>query len=384
MKARRKSSWKWVWTVGIGMGLAVAVWGGGAIVDSGGPGPVETGGHDLVAFVEVEGPRRAPQAEAAPDEAQSWYRSQGALVAYAVAGLVLLVGYVQWRLAFLDQTRRRLEQVLARRTAEVHRQNRQLESYNRELIRTNQRLRDTIEENSRLLGIATHDLKNPLFGMRALSEILLETEALSDRGRRKVELIRRSAQETLGQINDLMASAASTGGQIDTEPVDLVTLADWVVRSFAPQAQRKEQTLHCAVPDGPCVVAGDRRKLREAMTNLVSNALKYSPPGSAVDVAVTRERETIRVAVTDQGPGLSTRDQERLFAPFQRLTPKPTGDEGSSGLGLYIVKQITALHGGDVEVDTAPGMGSTFALVLPALDADMLPRERNEAVEHEV
>jgi signal transduction histidine kinase len=332
----------------------------------------------------MEAPRSAPQAEVGPDEAQRWYRSQVALVSYAVGGLVFLVGYVQWRLVLLDQTRRHLEHVLSCRAAEVSRQNRQLESYNRELIRTNQRLRDTIEEKSRLLGVATHDLKNPLFGMRALSEILLETEALSDRGRRKVELIRQSAEDTLEQISDLMASAASTGGEIDRQPVDLAALAEWVVRSFAPQAQRKEQTVHCAVPDGPCVVSGDRRKLREAMTNLVSNALKYSPPGTAVDVAVRRERETIRVAVTDQGPGLSPRDQERLFAPFQRLTPKPTGDEGSSGLGLYIVKQIVALHGGDVEVDTAMGEGSTFALVLPALDAEVLPRDWNEAVEHEV
>ena len=322
-----------------------------------------------------------PQVEG---EATAWYRSPVAVGVYAVAGLILLVGYLQWKIAILTRTRRRLEGLLSDRTAEVHRQNRQLETFNRELILTNRRLRETLEEKSRLLGVATHDLKNPLFGMRALAEILLERESLSDHGRRKVDLIRTSAQETLDQINGLMDSAASTAGQIEEEPVDVSALAGWVVHSFEPQAQRKDQTLRCTVPDFSCVVTGDREKLREAMTNLVSNALKYAPPGTVVDVTVTQDDGAVKFAVSDEGPGLSSRDQERLFAPFQRLTPKPTGDEGTSGLGLYIVKQIVALHDGDVEVDTTLGEGSTFALVLPRLDADELPEEGNEAVGTEV
>ena len=324
-------------------------------------------------------PPAAPQAEEG-----SWYLSPVAVGIYAVVGLFLLVGYLQWRIAILTRTRRRLEYILSDRTAEVHRQNRQLETYNRELIRTNRRLRETLEENSRLLGVATHDLKNPLFGMRALAEILLERETLSDQARRKVDLIRTSAQETLEQINGLMDSAASTAGLTEPEPVDVSSLARWVVSSFEPQAQRKDQALQWTVSDAPCVVAGDRGKLREAMINLLSNALKYAPPGTSVGVTVTQDNGTVKFSVSDEGPGLSSRDQERLFAPFQRLTPKPTGDEGTSGLGLYIVKQIVSLHNGDVEVDTVLGEGSTFTLVLPRLDADVRSEKRNEAAGTEV
>ncbi|MFP4228793.1 MAG: sensor histidine kinase, partial [Salinivenus sp.] len=269
--------------------------------------------------------------------------------------------------------------------AEVRRQNRQLEAYNRELIRTNRRLRELAEERSRLLGMAVHDLKNPLFGVRALSEIVLETESLSDRARRKLDLIRQSAQETLELINDLMDSASEVlEGRLHQEPVDLNVLARQGVRSFLPQAERKEQTIHCSVPEHPCVVNGDRQKLREAVNNLVSNALKYSPPGTSVDVTVAQDEGQVRIAVTDQGPGLSAHDQRRLFAPFQRLGPEPTGNEVSSGLGLYIVKQITDLHGGEVEVDTGLGEGSTFTLVFPALDAEVhrgASDARNERLE---
>ncbi|MFO8098242.1 MAG: HAMP domain-containing sensor histidine kinase [Salinibacter sp.] len=320
----------------------------------------------------VASPQASPsRVEDAADPTRSGYLHPVALGIYTVAGLALLAGYLQWHVAVSNRDRLYFEQVLSNWAAEVRRQNRQLEAYNRELIHTNRRLRDAVEEKSRLLGVAVHDLKNPLFGVRALSEIVLETEPLSDRARRKLDLIRQSAQETLELINDLMDSAAEvTDGRIHHAPVDMSALAQRVVKSFCPQAERKEQSLRCSVPNVPCVVDGDQPKLRGAMNNLVSNALKYAPPGTAVDVTVAQNGDQVRIAVTDQGPGLSMHDQKRLFEPFLRLGPEPTGDEMSSGLGLYIVKQITDLHGGDVEVDTTLGEGSTFTLTLPALDAE--------------
>jgi signal transduction histidine kinase len=85
-----------------------------------------------------------------------------------------------------------------------------------------------------------------------------------------------------------------------------------------------------------------------------------------VDVFVNRRNGAVQVTVADDGPGLSEKDQERMFAPFQRLGPTPTGGESSSGLGLYIVKQIADLHDGEIQVDSVPGEGSTFTLRLPA------------------
>jgi signal transduction histidine kinase len=308
-------------------------------------------------------------------------------LAYAVVVvlvLILVVGVVYWRTAYLERTRERLKQQVAERTREVERQKHQLMVYNRELLRTNDQLRQTVEEKSKLLGVAAHDLKNPLFGIRALSETVLENEEMTPRIARKLNLIRESADEAMALIDDLLTSAANSAQtQVKTEPVDLVALTQWVVHSFEPHAQRKDQDLHCSVTDGTCVVTGDKRRLREAIGNLVSNALKYSPPGTDVDVSVHHEGDAVAVEVADEGPGLSADDQNRLFAAFQRLTPTPTGGESSSGLGLYIVKQVVDLHGGNVAVDSTVGAGSTFRISLPVAERDVesLPRANPPEVE---
>jgi signal transduction histidine kinase len=306
--------------------------------------------------------------------AAAWTVSAWGYLVYAVLVLVLVLVFVWWRTAYLERRREQLEQEVANRTEEVRDQKRQLETYNRELLHTNEQLRRTIEEKSNLLGVAAHDLKNPLFGIRALSEIVLENENFSEKMERKLNLIRESADDSLHLIDDLLASAAGASqADIEWEPVDVAALTTWVVRSFEPQAERKGQVLRCSVSDSACVVEGDRRKLREAIANLVSNALKYSPPGEAVGVSVKRNEGVAEVAVQDAGPGLSEADQERMFAPFQRLGPSPTGDESSSGLGLYIVKQIVDLHDGAVEVDSTLGRGSTFTLRFSAITPDAAP-----------
>jgi len=299
-----------------------------------------------------------------------WYRTIWAYAAYAFLTGGLVFGVVQWRSAQLEHRAEALEKVIARRTAEVKEQARQLEVYNTELVRSNEVLQETVEQKSKLLGVAAHDLKNPLFGIRALSEVLLERGDVDDNAKRKLDLIRSSADETLTLINDLLASAASSAqAQAEMEMIDAGALAEWVAHSFQHQAERKEQRLTAAVPSEPCIVEADKRKLREAMNNLISNAIKYSPHGAPILVRVDRSDDEIHFSVEDQGPGLSVEDQHRLFAPFQRLTPEPTGDEGSSGLGLYIVKQIAELHDGDVDVETSLGEGSTFTLIIPAASA---------------
>jgi len=315
----------------------------------------------------------------------SWYATPWAMAAYAGAAVGVVVLLMRSRTAYLRRQKEELERIVEQRTGEVQMQKRQLESYNQELLRTNERLRNTVEEKSKLLGVAAHDLKNPLFGIRALAEIVLENGELSPKNEHKLNLIRESSDETLHLIDDLLATAAGTTRADEAaEPVDVMALTEWVVRSFEPHAERKTQSLYCvAETDGACIVEGRKRKLREAIDNLVSNALKYSPSGEEISVHVRRVDGEVTVSVTDAGPGLSESDRERMFAPFQRLTPEPTGDEGSSGLGLYIVKQVVEMHDGRIEVDTALGQGSTFTLGFPATTASassgacVQPREEN-------
>lgn len=299
-----------------------------------------------------------------------WYRTLWAYGLYALLMGGIVFGAVQMRSQQLAKRAETLEKVIERRTAEVKEQARQLEVFNMELVRSNEVLQETVEEKSKLLGVAAHDLKNPLFGIRALSEVLLERGDINENVHRKLDLIRSSADETLTLINDLLASAASSAqARAEMEVLDAAALAEWVAHSFQHQADRKEQRLTCSVPSTPCIVEADKRKLREAMNNLISNAIKYSPHGAPILVRVECSENEIYFSVEDQGPGLSAEDQQRLFTPFQRLTPEPTGDEGSSGLGLYIVKQIAELHDGDVNVETEVNEGSTFTLVLPSVSS---------------
>jgi signal transduction histidine kinase len=109
----------------------------------------------------------------------------------------------------------------------------------------------------------------------------------------------------------------------------------------------------------------DADRMREAIDNLVSNAIKYSPIGGKIALLITGDADYVRISISDEGPGLSPEDLDRLFGRFQRLSAKPTGGESSTGLGLSIVKRIIDMHGGEVNAHS-PGQGATFTILLPA------------------
>jgi signal transduction histidine kinase len=237
------------------------------------------------------------------------------------------------------------------------------------------RLRERLEDKTALFAATVHDLKTPLLGIRQLSALVLDDDTLSEDGRRKLELIRATADEAMGRVDHLLSATADEGEEmLGWGPVNVETLVEDVVHRLQPHAEYKGQTLRYDRPEPSCRVEGDELRLQEAVRNLVSNALKYSPEGETIDVEVTCAPESVRISVADNGPGLSGADQKRLFSPFQRLTPQPTGNERSSGVGLYITKQVMNLHGGDVDVVTAEGEGSTFTLVLPTMPSSRLRR----------
>jgi len=222
----------------------------------------------------------------------------------------------------------------------------------------------------KLLAI-THDIKSPLLAIRRLSERLLqESDSLPEDVRRRLQLIHDSAEEASKYVEELDVSSTLAATEEDvSESVGVAEIAEEVVNAFQSYAECKSQTLRYTVSspakEANFTVCGDPLQLREAMNNLVSNALKFSPSGSTVEVELRRTEETVCFAVADEGPGLSRSEQEQLFRPFFQAEPDPTAGEETTGVGLYIVKRIVEKHDGEIEVESEKGDGSTFRLRFP-------------------
>ena len=167
-------------------------------------------------------------------------------------------------------------------------------------------------------------------------------------------------------ISDAMADAFDIS--IRREPVDVAGLVSEVADANQPLAANKQQAITVSAPPN-FVTMCDADRMREAIDNLISNAIKYSPIGGKIAVVVTHEGHNTIIRVADEGAGLSPEDLGRLFGRFQRLSAKPTAGESSTGLGLSIVKRIIDMHGGQVNANSpGPGQGSTFTVILPATE----------------
>jgi signal transduction histidine kinase len=264
----------------------------------------------------------------------------------------------------LQRANTRLEERVAARTQD-------LTTANRRLAAQWARLRQANSFKSEILGTVAHDLKNPLGVILGRTEILKEmiagAGALDQNVEAQIGNIRDAANRLTQMVDDLVADAMADALDITIrrEPVDIAVLVQEVAEANRPLAARKDQTIAVVAPPDHAAVC-DSDRIREAIDNLVSNAIKYSPIGGTIDLLVAQDDGGIVVQVRDQGAGLSPEDISRLFGRFQRLSAKPTAGETSTGLGLSIVKRIVDLHGGRVTVQSAgQGKGATFKMTLP-------------------
>lgn len=254
--------------------------------------------------------------------------------------------------------------------SELARVNNELATAHRQLARSNAELRWLNEQKNQLLGMAAHDLRNPLAAVLAFSGFLLDDR--DDLSADHVELatsIRQSAETMLALVEDVLDFSAIESGVVRLELVDLSvdTLLSDVVEGCRFVATRKEVVIAKAVDPTVPTIVGDRRKLAQVLYNLLTNAIKFSHRNASVRVtAGPTDEGGVWIAVTDQGVGMTSEEIGRLFKPFGRVGPAPTGGETSTGLGLAIVSRIVSAHGGTIEVQSRPGAGSTFTVVLPA------------------
>ncbi|MHC4886257.1 MAG: hybrid sensor histidine kinase/response regulator [Planctomycetota bacterium] len=230
------------------------------------------------------------------------------------------------------------------------------------------KLEELNEMKNHFLGIAAHDLRNPLSSIIGMSEILTgEDFGLSDVEREEfTQTIHTVANDMLTLVNDLLDVSVIESGElrIDREEACLQELIERRLQLQLPTAKHKNMSLTAELDNLPSFAFGADR-IAQVIDNLVSNAIKYSEPGTAITLRLSAQGGRARFAVTDQGPGLSEEDQKLLFGNFQKLSAMPTGGERSTGLGLAIVKKIVEAHGGCMDVQSRLGEGSTFAFEIP-------------------
>jgi signal transduction histidine kinase len=266
----------------------------------------------------------------------------------------------------LQDANTQLEDRVAQRTRALMQANRRLSAQWLRLQRAN-------GFKNEILGTVAHDLKNPLgviLGRTEMLKELISTGASSSGVVAQVDHIRDATKRLTTMVDHLISDAMADAFDITIrrEPVDVAALVKEVAEANQPLAVNKQQAITVTAPAN-IVTMCDTDRIREAIDNLISNAIKYSPIAGKIIVAVTHEGHDTVIRVSDEGAGLSPEDLGRLFGRFQRLSAKPTAGESSTGLGLSIVKRIIDMHGGGVTADSdGPGKGSTFTITLPATE----------------
>jgi len=153
--------------------------------------------------------------------------------------------------------------------------------------------------------------------------------------------------------------------KLDLASTELVALVSSIVETQRPRAAAKQQKIALETDAAPVPALVDSGVMVQVLENLVSNAIKYSPPGRSIFMRLKRDTGTVRIEVQDEGPGLSAEDQKKLFGKFARLSAKPTGGEHATGLGLSIVKRMVEAMNGKVWCESEPGRGATFIVTVP-------------------
>ncbi len=246
----------------------------------------------------------------------------------------------------------------------------QLRQQKKELEEQNRRVQEVNQLKTEFVTIVSHELRTPLTSIAGYVELLLAGEAgrLVQAQREYLGTVKNNADRLIELIEDLLDISRIEAGHVELNRtrLDLRQLIQEAAGLLRPQIEAKGQLLTLHLADALPVLSGDAKRVMQILTNLLSNAHKYTPPGGRITVAVQGEDGRVRVEVQDTGIGLSSDDQAQLFAKFFRAKNPATRQVGGTGLGLAITRSLVEMHGGEITVSSAPGQGSTFSFTLPA------------------
>lgn len=274
-----------------------------------------------------------------------WAQIKNALIGI---GVVLLVGGVvailYWNRSLKTQVRKRTE--------EINRKNVEL-----------QKLDDL---KNKFLGMAAHDLRNPLTSVMGFTEMIIEMDLEKEEEKKYLEIISQASREMLNLINDLLDVSEIESGKfkMSLSPANLKEVIENRIKLSGFAAKAKKINIASALEDIPDFKF-DKGRIAQVLDNLLGNAIKFSEAGTAIDVSLKGNEDEASFRIKDQGPGIDALEAKKLFGEFERLSNKPTAGEKSTGLGMAIVKKIVDDHKGRIRVESEVGKGTAFIVSLP-------------------
>jgi signal transduction histidine kinase/DNA-binding response OmpR family regulator len=238
-----------------------------------------------------------------------------------------------------------------------------------QLEETNSQLVDANRHKSVFLASMSHELRTPLNAILGFSELLMDTgkETFTPETRHRfLEQIHSSGKHLLGLINDILDLSKIEAGQMELrlQVVNIAEIVEQVRNTVEPLAIQKSITLKSENVDAGSIIA-DPGKVKQMLLNLVSNAIKFTPDNGMVTIRATRLNDAVEMSVIDTGIGIAKEDFGRVFREFQQLDSGVGRQQPGTGLGLTLTRRFANLHGGDVRMDSEPGVGSTFTITLP-------------------
>ncbi len=232
-------------------------------------------------------------------------------------------------------------------------------------------LRDKDRARTNLVATLSHELKTPLTSLALSAELLARRPTLASEERELVDSIREDVTRMTRLANDLLDLARGRGATIavQTSPVDLVQLSEKVAKTFALQAEQKGIRLEVTGGCAPLMVLADPLKLSWVVSNLIANAMRYTPPGGTIALSTSKTGGVLRLVISDTGPGIAPDLREHLFERFAQGSANGA-QPGSAGLGLAIAKEIVEAHDGRIFVESAEGPGTRFIVELNGATED--------------
>lgn len=319
----------------------------------------------------------------------------GALAVAAVVGATVYVSVQRRIAARIDLARQTLREARKRRFDGLARlagaeERDELDALIRQVYRAGRTLQQEVEQleaaesyRREFLGDVSHELRTPIFAVSGFAETLLDGALEDDAVRRRfVEKILSAARRLEALSRDLGEIAQLESGRLRLarEAVDVRAVAVEVADALERRAAEAGIALAVRVPPGLPPVSADRDRLRQVVSNLAENGVKYNERGGAVEITARRLASgDVRIAVVDDGIGIPEDALPRLTERFFRVDKSRSREAGGTGLGLAIVKHILEAHGQPLTVESRPGYGSAFAFTMPAADGPALPRETESA-----